>query len=120
MAPARRLEDSLAEVIGRLDASEALALALISGFAEEFLFRGVLMTDLGAVGSLVLFTILHTGPGRVYLLWTAFAAIAGGLFTWLTVWSGDLLPAVVAHTLVNAVNLRRLASRAVESADLDA
>ncbi|MEM9558281.1 MAG: CPBP family intramembrane glutamic endopeptidase [Acidobacteriota bacterium] len=107
----RALEDGLAALIGRLDPSEAFALAVISGLAEEFVFRAVLLSDLGPWISLALFTVLHTGPGRIYLLWTAFAALAGALFTLLVLWSGDLLPAILAHVVVNAVNLRYLSAR---------
>ena len=42
-------------------------------------------------------------------LWSGFAAISGVLFGLLTVYTGVLLPAILAHTLFNLVNLYRLA-----------
>src|SRR5262249_19521244 len=44
---ARDLESALARVLGAIPLSEALGLALLSGFAEELFFRGALQ---GAVG----------------------------------------------------------------------
>jgi membrane protease YdiL (CAAX protease family) len=43
-------------------------------------------------------------------LWTLFAVVAGSLFGGLMLWRGNLLAPVVAHFLVNAVNLSRLAA----------
>lgn len=119
---ARRLEEQLATVLGPLRASEAVALAVISGFAEELFFRGAVQGSIAggwgwAVASL-LFALLHTGPGAAFRFWTLFALVAGVLFGGLMHWRGNLLGPFVAHFLVNAVNLRRLASRAVDSARL--
>ena len=41
-------------------------------------------------------------------LWTASALFAGAALGALVMWSGNLLPAIVAHGLVNAVQLQRL------------
>lgn len=117
---ARRLEEAMRQLIGRLDASEALALALISGFAEEIFFRGAMQQSWGFWPTVICFALLHTGPGRVFLWWTAFAAVAGILFGWLVTFRGTLLPVIVAHVLVNGVNLYRLAVHEIVEADGDA
>lgn len=110
----RRLEDQLASVLVGIDRSEAVALALISGFAEELFFRGAMQQSWGYWPTVVVFGILHTGPGRSFLWWTAFALGAGALFGWMVLERGTLLPAVLAHMVVNGVNLWRLASRESE------
>ena len=46
------------------------------------------------------------------------ALVAGALLGGLMAWRGNLLGPVVGHVLVNAVNLRRLASRSGDSARL--
>jgi membrane protease YdiL (CAAX protease family) len=119
---ARRLEEQLAAVLGPLRTSEAVALALISGFAEELFFRGAVQGSMdGVLGwavASVLFALLHTGPGAAFRFWTLFALVAGVLFGGLMLWRGYLLGPFVAHFLVNAVNLRRLASQAGDSARL--
>lgn len=115
---ARDLEDQLAAVLGPLTAAEAFSLALLSGFAEELFFRGAVQGQWGWLPATVLFAVLHTGPGRAFRVWTLFAVVAGGLFGGLMAWRGNLLAPVIGHFLVNGVNLRRLASRAVDSARL--
>jgi uncharacterized protein len=106
---ARELEDTLADLLGGLDLSETLALALISGFAEEIFFRGAVQGSFGILPATLVFALLHGGPGRPFLLWTVFALIAGAVFGGLALTRGNLLAPIVAHVLVNAVNLRRLA-----------
>jgi hypothetical protein len=114
---ARELEAKLAQALGPLSGSEALALALLSGFAEELFFRGAVQGTLGLVGATILFGLLHSGPGREMRLWTLFALLAGGVLGLLMQWRGNLLGPVAGHFLVNAINLRRLAGRAKESAE---
>jgi uncharacterized protein len=115
---ARELEARLASALGPLTLSEALALALLSGFAEELFFRGAVQGSLGWAAATLLFGLLHSGPGRAFRLWALFALLAGGLFGAVMAWRGNLLGPVLGHFLVNAVNLRRLASRPRDSARL--
>ncbi len=110
---ARELERLLAEILSGLPAPDAVALALISAFAEELFFRGAVQGSLGIVVATVLFALLHTGPGRAFWLWTLFAAVAGLAFGLLVRELGTLLAPMTAHFLVNAVNLTRI-SRAAE------
>jgi membrane protease YdiL (CAAX protease family) len=105
---ARRLEGRLGELLGGLAAPQALALALLSGFAEELFFRGAVQGAVGMPIASLLFALLHGGPGREFRLWTLFAAGAGLLFGALMLWRGNLLAPVTAHFVVNAVNLHRL------------
>ncbi len=104
----RELETILEEMIGHLDASEVLVLALISGFAEELFFRGAVQSSLGWGWATVIFALMHSGPSRVFRWWMLFAFIAAMVFGGLTVHRGSILASVIAHTVVNAINLRRL------------
>jgi uncharacterized protein len=106
---ARELEARLAEALGSITPSEALALAVLSGFAEELFFRGAVQETLGWAAATLLFGLLHTGPGKAFRLWTLFAFAAGALLGGLMAWRGNLLGPIVGHALVNGVNLRRLA-----------
>ncbi len=115
---AKELEVRLASVLGPITVSEAIGLALLSGFAEELFFRGAIQGTLGWVAATILFGLLHSGPGRAFRLWTVFALVAGLVLGGLMAWRGHLLGPVAGHFLVNAVNLRRLASRAGDSARL--
>ncbi len=115
---ARELEARIASVLGPITVSEAIGLAVLSGFAEELFFRGAVQGTLGWAAATILFGLLHSGPGRAFRLWTVFALLAGLVLGGLMVWRGNLLGPAVGHFLVNAVNLRRLASRAGDSARL--
>lgn len=119
LASARELENRLGSVLGPLSADQAVALAVLSGVAEELFFRGAVQGSWGWVWATLLFALLHTGPGISFRLWTAFAAVAGGLFGGLLAWRGNLLAPVVAHFLVNAVNLRRLGAEMAEREGAD-
>ncbi len=111
---ARELEERLRLAIGPLDPSEAIGLALLSGFSEELFFRGAVQGSLGWPLAAALFAAVHTGGERSMWLWTAFAALSGVVFALLTVWTGNLLAAILGHTLFNLVNLYRLSKRPLE------
>lgn len=107
---ARQLEVEFAGLLGRLSRTEALALACMSGIAEEIFFRGAVQEAWGWLAATALFTLLHTGRGGPLRLWTLFAALAGLLLAGLMLWRGNLLSPMLAHFVVNAVNLGRLRS----------
>jgi membrane protease YdiL (CAAX protease family) len=110
---AQELEARLADALGVITPSEAFALALLSGFAEELFFRGAVQGTFGWAAATVLFGLLHSGPGKAFRLWTLFALVAGALLGGIMVWRGNLLGPIAGHFLVNAVNLRRLARDSV-------
>ena len=105
---AAALEEVLAEVLHGIEMPEIVVLALLSGFAEELFFRGAVQGAWGWPLATAIFAGLHFAPGTAFRSWTLFAAVAGLLFAGLMLWRGNILAPVVAHTLVNAVNLRRL------------
>ena len=98
-------------MLGGIGTPEVIALALLSGFAEELFFRGAVQAAWGWPVATLLFALLHVGPGAAFRSWTLFAALAGLVFAGLMEWRGSLLAPVLAHALVNAVNLGRLARR---------
>jgi len=108
LAVGRRLESRLGSVLGPLTGEQAVTLAVFSGIAEELFFRGAVQGSWGWLWATLLFALLHSGRGPSLYLWTAFAAVAGGLLGGLVLWRGNLLAPMVAHFLVNAVNLQRL------------
>jgi membrane protease YdiL (CAAX protease family) len=116
---ARRVERHIAGLLGDVAGDEIFALAVISGIAEEIFFRGAVQGSWGWLVATALFALLHTGPSRAFRLWTLFALVAGVLFAVLTLATGNLLAAIVAHAGVNGVNLRSVAKRrsALQSAD---
>ena len=102
----RELADEVAPLLMERSSTGGLVfVSLLSGVGEEMLFRGALQPLVGLVISALLFGALHVGPDRRYLLWTAWAVLAGLLFGLLYRWTGGLLAPVVAHAAHNAVTL---------------
>jgi membrane protease YdiL (CAAX protease family) len=117
------------ELLGpTLDPQKALVIAAYSSIGEEALFRGfvqplfiqkiaigmdetgVLPATLGIVAGSLVFGVLHFPMVKELRPWTIFAIVAGLVFGGLAAWSESLLAPVVAHFLINWLNLRRLAT----------
>ncbi len=103
-----RLARALAQILGRRTLGECVALALVSGIAEEAFFRGAMQPRLGLVATSLLFALAHFAPRRDLLPWSAFSLAAGLVLGGLFDATGNLVAPVVAHAVVNAINLRLL------------
>lgn len=74
--------------------------SLASGFCEEILFRGILLSELGLYVSSLLFALLHLGDRR--MVWMAgWAMMTGLLMGGLTLLTGNLGVAVAVHVTNN-------------------
>jgi membrane protease YdiL (CAAX protease family) len=103
---ARHLHVSFHDLLGPLTGREIVILALGSSVGEELLFRGALLPWLGPWWQAVVFALLHVGPGRRFLPWTASALALGVGFGWLAVWTTNLGAPIAAHFTINFLNLR--------------
>jgi membrane protease YdiL (CAAX protease family) len=102
----REISEELAPRLVDGAASRSLVLvAIFSGVGEEAFFRGALQQEFGLVVASVLFGVAHIGPDRRYLVWTAWAVLAGFVFGFLYEVSGGLLAPIVAHSTHNAATL---------------
>jgi membrane protease YdiL (CAAX protease family) len=130
---ALRLREAVVRLLGPDLRRPAFVVALYSSVGEEALFRGVLQPWLiscaggvlppaaaavaGVVGASLVFALSHLAPGVDELRpWPAFAVVVGLLLGGLTVCAGSLLPAVLAHVVINWLNLRRLAAMTEDGA----
>jgi membrane protease YdiL (CAAX protease family) len=102
---ARALHRSFRGLLGTLHARDIFILAVASSVGEELLFRGALLPWLGLWPSTVVFALLHIGPGVRFLPWTLSAFIAGLLFGVMFQEVGDLGGPIVAHFVINYLNL---------------
>jgi membrane protease YdiL (CAAX protease family) len=128
------------DLLGRdLDTARAFPIAAYSSLGEEAFFRGLVQPwlilriseqlgsepgaiapiVLGVVVASVLFGAMHFPVLKELRPWTLFAIVAGLGFGFLAAFSGSLLPAVLAHFLINWLNLRWLAKSQLEPADLE-
>ncbi|MBI4879065.1 MAG: CPBP family intramembrane metalloprotease [Planctomycetes bacterium] len=103
------LRREVVELLSPLTRRRVVAVALLSGVAEEVFFRGALLPCIGLVPSAVLFGLLHTAGERRLLGWALFATAAGLLLGGLFLLTGGLLAPALAHALINGIQLWRLA-----------
>jgi uncharacterized protein len=113
MKPFEVLEREFRTILGHLSHGQIIWIAVLSGAAEELLFRGTLqpwLTGLwGPSAALVVtslvFGLLHFVPDRVFLPWTVFATVVGFICGGLFDVFGSVIPPAVTHMLLNAINL---------------
>ena len=116
----RKLADELApSLVDGADRSGLVLIALFSGVGEEVFFRGAVQQEFGIVIASVAFGLAHVGPDRRYLLWTAWAVLAGLVFGILFEVTGGLIAPVTAHAVHNAATLL-IWKRSRQDADPDA
>jgi membrane protease YdiL (CAAX protease family) len=105
------LARELAAAIGPISLPNALLLAMASGLGEELFFRGALQPRVGLVVASLAFGAMHFVPRREMWPWTVFALVVGLLFGALFEWTGSVIAPVVAHSVVNGINLPLLVRR---------
>jgi uncharacterized protein len=102
----REIAEELApRLIDGADRGGLLLISVFSGVGEETFFRGAVQQEFGLVVASLLFGVVHVGPDRRYLGWTAWAVLAGFLFGALYDVTSGLLAPVVAHAAHNAATL---------------
>ena len=94
----KRLERLVRDL--RLPPGGALLAALVSGVSEELFFRGWLLPTAGLWWQALAFMLLHPA-GRSGLSYTAYTGVAGLVFGAVTLATGSLWPALIAHVGVN-------------------
>lgn len=102
---ARRLHNDLRPVARDLTLGHVLLLAGLSSLGEELLFRGLLVPWLGVIASAVLFGLAHQIRGPSRWVWIVWATVVGLAFGSIFAATGSLLGPLVAHAMINAVNL---------------
>jgi membrane protease YdiL (CAAX protease family) len=107
---ARELHRELRHLLFPLTDGEIVFLAAASSIGEEMFFRGALLPVVGLWASSAIFALLHIGPKARHLPWTVSSFGAGLLFGAMFIWTGDLTGPVLAHFLVNFLNLRHVAA----------
>jgi membrane protease YdiL (CAAX protease family) len=88
-------------------ATDAIAVAVFSGLAEEALIRALLQPIIGLVPAALLFAVLHLVPDRRLWLWPVLALLLG-LVLGLAFRIGGYPAAAAAHLLINALAFMRL------------
>lgn len=116
---ARELHASFRDLLGPLTPREILILALASSIGEEMLFRGALLPWMGVWWQAIVFALLHVGPGKRFLPWTASALALGVAFGELALQTRNLGGPIAAHFVINFLNLRYIVAAPVDRDDDD-
>jgi CAAX protease family protein len=102
----RSISEELApRLVDGADSTSLVLVSIFSGVGEEAFFRGAVQQEFGLVVASLLFGLAHVGPDRRYLVWTAWAVLAGFVFGVLYEVSDDLLAPILAHSAHNAATL---------------
>lgn len=102
---ARALQGELSPSTYGLTAGPLLLLAALSSAAEELFFRALLEPTAGLLVSSVLFGLAHRVRGASRWVWAAWAAAVGLGLGGIYHLTGSLLGALLAHALINTINL---------------
>lgn len=105
---ARRLHLELRPVARDLTAAQILLVAGLSSLGEELLFRGLLTPTIGVIGSALLFGLAHQMKGPSRWVWVGWATVVGAALGAIFAATGSLVGPLLAHAIVNAVNLAYL------------
>ena len=101
----RQLHRDFRSLLGQLSVREIFILALASSVGEELIFRGALQPWFGLWPQAAIFALLHIGPKLRFLAWTAWAFALGVGFGYMHRATGDLGGPIVAHFIINYMNL---------------
>jgi len=108
---ARELEKEFGWILGEQRKWEVIVLAVLSGFAEEFFFRGAMYAAAGPIVTTILFGALHWPVNWSFRMWPFLALAAGAVFAMEVRVTGGLLAPMITHAVVNGVNLWRITDK---------
>jgi membrane protease YdiL (CAAX protease family) len=106
------LTQGFGQMLGQFTPRHACLAAMASSLGEEIFFRGFLQSWWGLFFSSVVFALLHIGPDRRFISWPFLAFGASLLLGSLMVYTGTIWASVIAHGLVNFVNLNHIQAKA--------
>jgi len=107
------LEEWQRQMVRNWSATDAIAVSVFSGLAEEALIRALLQPIIGLLPAAVLFAALHIVPDRRLWLWPVLACALGAVLGMIFEFGG-YPAAAAAHIAINAFALLRMQRGAVE------
>lgn len=97
---------------------QVLAVTLLIGTAEEFLFRGVIQTYFGLIFASVIFAVLHIRYITKPFLF-CFVLLISIVFGYVFQYTGNLLITIFAHFLVDFIMGLQLRNQTKDGGDRD-
>jgi hypothetical protein len=105
---ARHLHEELRPVARDFTAGQILLIAGLSSLGEELLFRGLLIPWITVIPAAILFGLAHQMKGPSRWVWAGWATVVGLGLGAIFALTGSLVGPLLAHAVVNAVNLAYL------------
>jgi membrane protease YdiL (CAAX protease family) len=105
---ARALHDKLRPIVRFEDDGVIYLMAIASSVGEELFFRGFLSVTIGVWLSSLAFGVVHQVRGAGRFGWAGSAFAMGLFLSVLYALTGQLVGCIVAHAIVNVVNLQYL------------
>jgi membrane protease YdiL (CAAX protease family) len=105
---ARRLHEDLRPVAVGMGTLSIVAVSILSSLGEEMFFRSFLTPNLGIWIQAALFGLAHQVRGSSRWVWVGWAALVGLMLGGIYAWVGSLTGPLLAHALINSVNLAYL------------
>lgn len=96
------IENYIYPVFRKITLPEIILIAVMSGFCEEFFFRGILQKEFGIITASIVFGILHTANRETWFM-GVWSALAGFIFGLLYIKTGNLFVPMVAHAVNNFI-----------------
>jgi uncharacterized protein len=111
----QRLLRDLRPMARDLSLGHILLLAGLSSLGEELLFRGLLTPAIGVALSASLFGLAHQIDGPSRWVWVGWAMVIGAGLGAIFAATGSLVGPLLAHAIMNAVNLSYLRDHQVDA-----
>jgi membrane protease YdiL (CAAX protease family) len=112
------LEKLFSQVLTPLSYFQMINLSIISGFVEEWFFRGILMNHFGWILSSIIFGLCHFIPARSVWRWSIISLIAGLVLGGIYHFSQSLWLVAILHASINGVLIFKLNQTRVASPSL--
>jgi len=87
-------------IISKLNFSDIIIIALLSGFAEELFFRGLLQDKIGIIYSNIIFALLHI-LNKDFLVYSLLTFVAGSILGNIYIYTNNLFIVIIAHIFNN-------------------
>jgi membrane protease YdiL (CAAX protease family) len=102
------IERVFQQILTPLSYFQILVLSLVSGFLEEWFFRGILLSYFGLIISSVVFGLAHFLPARKIWRWSLWAFAAGLVLGWMQMKFQNLWLTAMTHSAVNFFLLMKI------------
>lgn len=96
--------EEMAPISANINVWSAIVVALLSGFAEEYFFRGILQVQFGIIISSIVFGLFHIGSKKT-VIYGVYATLVGFYLGLLYLYTGNLLVPISVHILNNFLAL---------------